>query len=216
MSSFHVARQSEPERVAVRRLCAGLRIVIAFNDAKGERCHRATRRHLEALERYAAGAEVDVDSIEGEADALADRLRPPEDKAPYFNPKYQTANALYYVARVATGWSVEEERSRAPRRRPPAWPLHGALEMIAGLCSHNLHTGEDDMPAVAAAMGVGVALGDEEFDRDALLASIESELKAGQALAVIAEGRCGASVHEALQWVADRTRDARKGEQDHP
>ena len=73
-SPVHVARQTEPERIAVRRLCAGLRIAIAFNDAQGEPCHPKTRTHLAALERYGAGAEVGVDTIRDAADDLADAL----------------------------------------------------------------------------------------------------------------------------------------------
>lgn len=185
-SPVHVARQTEPERIAVRRLCAGLRIAIAFNDAQGEPCHPKTRTHLAALERYGAGAEVGVDSIRDAADDLADALMPAYEKAVGFHARYETASALYYIAEVAVGWSVEAERSRVPDRAP-AQRLSGALEMIAHLCTVNTYCGESDERAVADAMGAKVSRTDDGFDRDSLLAAIEAEIRRGERL--VAMGR---------------------------
>lgn len=54
----------------VRRLCAGLRVAIARNEARGDPCDPKTLFHLTELERFAAGDDARANDLVDETERV--------------------------------------------------------------------------------------------------------------------------------------------------
>lgn len=155
-------------RTVTKRLCAALCVAIELNVAEGNDVDPRTLDGLVRLERWVAGADVDIDALVEAMDAVAEEYfeeacGPESDGC--FHPRYQTANTVWQVADLAAHWSPEDESSGwrgAPR-------LAHALEFLAGLVTCNGTV--NNMPLVAAPLGIVQPPDDDEFDRNAVLAS---------------------------------------------